>query len=346
MDDAPQVEVIASDPGRATRAPSDVLRLAIGLGGLLVTTIIGARFGETTTAFAADLLRGLDRLPDWFVEAIAVVGQVVAVVVVASGAVLAVRSRSVAMLLGMVGAAAGAGLLAAGLTAWVDARAERVTELDPIALAGRTGTTSAVTLAALVAVVAAVAPWASRRWRRLAWAGIVASALTLFTTRPVAFDIPLAVLAGWVAGTAAVVLTGSPSHRPTGTAIAAGMAAVGVPLARLEQVSLDARGSTPYLGVAADGRKLFVKALGADERSADLLFRAYRRIQPRDLGDEKAFSSLRRAVEHEALVALTARELGVRTPRVVAFAAVDPHGFALAYEAIPGRSLDRLSVGR
>ncbi len=55
---------------------------------------------------------------------------------------------------------------------------------------------------------------------------------------------------------------------------------------------------------ARDGTALFVKALGDDERSADVMFRVYRRLQPRDLGDEKAFSTLRRAVEHEALVAL------------------------------------------
>jgi undecaprenyl-diphosphatase len=117
---------------------------------------------------------------------------------------------------------------------------------------------------------------------------------------------------------------------------------VGVPLTRLEQASLDARGSTPYFGTAADGSALFVKALGDDERSADLLFRAYRRIQLHDLGDEKAFSTLRRAVEHEALVALFARTVGVRTPAVVAVATAEPNGYVLAYDAIAGRSLDRL----
>jgi glycosyltransferase 2 family protein len=135
---------------------------------------------------------------------------------------------------------------------------------------------------------------------------------------------------------------GGPNRRPSGRAIAAGLAEVGVPLSRLEQASLDARGSTPYFGTARDGRKLFVKALGEDQRSADLLFRLYRRALPRDLGDEKPFSTLRRAVEHEALVSLSASGLGVRTPRVVALATVEPNGFVLAYEAVDGRSLDRL----
>ena len=103
-------------------------------------------------------------------------------------------------------------------------------------------------------------------------------------------------------------------------------------------------GSTPYFGGPATSTRLFVKALGRDERSADLLFRLYRRLQPRDLGDEKPFSTLRRTVEHEALVSLTARDLGVRTPRLVAFATAAPDGFVLAYEAVDGRSLDRVAV--
>jgi glycosyltransferase 2 family protein len=161
----------------------------------------------------------------------------------------------------------------------------------------------------------------------------------------VSFDTVLALLSGWVAGAAVVVTLGAPSRRPKGAAIATGLAEVGVPLARLEQASLDARGSTPFFGTGVDGSALFVKALGEDERDADLLFRAYRRLQPRDLGDEKAFSTLRRAVEHEALVALFARDVGVRTPRVVALAAAEPNGYVLAYEAIAGRSLDRLDPG-
>jgi undecaprenyl-diphosphatase len=115
-----------------------------------------------------------------------------------------------------------------------------------------------------------------------------------------------------------------------------------VPLAKLEQANLDARGSTVYFADSADGRKLFVKALGDDERSADVMFRLYRRVQPHDFGDEKAFSSLRRAVEHEALVAFAARDIGVSTPRVVAFTRAEPNGFVLAYDAIDGKSLDRV----
>lgn len=130
---------------------------------------------------------------------------------------------------------------------------------------------------------------------------------------------------------------------PTAAGIAAGLGAVGLALRRIDPASVDARGSTPYFAVTDHGEHLFVKALGQDERSADLLFRLYRWAARHDLGDERPFSSLRRAVEHEALVALAARDLGIRTPRLRAVATAEPASFVLAYDAVDGRSLDRVT---
>ena len=81
-----------------------------------------------------------------------------------------------------------------------------------------------------------------------------------------------------------------------------------------DRASVDARGSAPYFATMADGGQLFVKVLGEAERAADLMFRAYRFLRLKDVGDDRPFSSLRRTVEHEALVSLVARDIGVRTP--------------------------------
>ena len=124
---------------------------------------------------------------------------------------------------------------------------------------------------------------------------------------PISFDTLRGVLVGWVVGAAVLVVFGGPSRRPTGASIAAGLAAVGVPLAAPRSRRASTRAARRRTSATAtDGGKLFVKALGDDERSADLLFRLYRCDPPRDLGDERPFSSLRRAVEHEAFVALAA----------------------------------------
>lgn len=338
------VEIVASSPERVTQAPSDVLRMAVAVVALLVTTLLGVLFGESLVAFVADLLRGFDRLPTWFLTVLAVGAQIVGLVLFSVGLAAVIRSRAWHVLIAAIVAALAAGLVTAGLRELVGDPGAQVADAETIAAIGGGGSWSAGAVAALVAVVTASAPWVPRSWRRIGWALTMAVAVVHFVESPVALDTLLAILAGWATGAAVIVFLGGPSQRPTGEGIARGLAAVGQPLAKLEQASLDARGSTPYFATAADGSKLFVKALGADERSADLLFRIYRRLQPRDLGDEKADASLRRAVEHEALVSLMASQMGVRTPRVAAFASTDdPPGFVLAYDAIAGRSLDRLA---
>jgi undecaprenyl-diphosphatase len=114
----------------------------------------------------------------------------------------------------------------------------------------------------------------------------------------------------------------------------------GIPVAEMHPASVDARGSVPYFATLDDGSRVFAKVLGADQRAADLLFRLYRMVHLRNVGDERPFSSLRRTVEHEALVALQARDVGVRTPRLRCVAPVGTDSFLLCYDIIDGSSLD------
>jgi undecaprenyl-diphosphatase len=328
------------------RAPSDVLRAVVAVAALLVTVVVGWLFDDALVGFAADLLRGLDALPVWFVTLVVAAGQALALVLGVAALVVAVRRRSWFLLGSAAVASVAAVVLVALLRPLADDTEGALTRPDEsYTLLAPDEVPSAAALAALAAVVTVTSPWVARRWRRAGWALVLLATVVRFVGAPVSFDTLLAVLAGWAAGAVTVAALGAPSRRPTRDAIARGLAAVGVSLAELEPAAVDARGSTPYFGATVDGTRLFVKTLGDDERSADLLFRLYRRVQPADLGDERPFSTLRRAVEHEALVAMAAGAAGVRTPRLVAFAAAEPNGFTLAYEAVAGRSLDRVDPG-
>ena len=322
-----------------------LLRLAVAVVLLAVLLVVQAVFGDTLVTFATELLRGLDALPHWIVHTVVVATRVLAIVVLGGGLVVTLWHARLRMLLTVVAA----GLLALGLAVLLDTfspdSGEAVVDVDnnlvgPLTAAGFP---SAAGVAVVTAVLTAAAPWLSRRWRRIGWllvAGVIRDPVPV-----VARVVRLAPQRVGRLGRrrrGARRSWGDRDGVPSGEALAEGLAAVGVPLARLEQASVDARGSTPYFGTGADGRPLFVKALGEDQRSADLLFRVYRWLNRRELGDERPFSSLRRGVEHEALVALAARDVGIRTPRLVAFATADPKAFVLAYEAIEGRSLDRL----
>ncbi len=79
---------------------------------------------------------------------------------------------------------------------------------------------------------------------------------------------------------------------------------------------------------------------GGQERAADLLFRVYRFFRLKNVGDDRPFSSLRRTVEHEAFIALMARDIGVRTPRLRGVVDVGEDSMLLAYEMIDGSSID------
>jgi glycosyltransferase 2 family protein len=325
------------------RSPSDVLRAVVAAVVLLAVLVLQALFGDTLVEFSSDLLRGLDALPQWIVEAIIVGTRVLASVLLLGGIVVAVARGRWRMLLTTTAGAAIAAILVA-LTGLLDTPSGS-TSLTPSRSLGAIDGSEFPTVAGIAliaAIITAAAPWLSRRWRRLGWLLVLGLVVTRFATAPVSFDTLRAVLDGWLGGALALVALGAPARKPTQDAVADGLRGVGVDLAELKPASVDARGSTPYFGVDTNGRSLFVKVLGSDERSADLLFRMYRGILPRHLGDERPFSSLRRAVEHEALVALAATSFGVHTPTVVGFAAVEPNGFVLVYEGIAGRSLDRV----
>ena len=328
------------------RSPADVVRVVTAAAALLALLLLEWIFGDTLVAFGTELLRGLDALPQWIVNVVIVGTRVLAVVMLGGGLLWAVSRHRWSMLARVVAA----GLLATVLVTLIDqlvdvsdGAAPVFVDIDALIL-DDASFPSALGIGAVAAVLTAAAPWLSRRWRRAGWTMLVGLMVTRFVATPVSFDSLEAAIVGWLCGAGVLVILGAPSRRPTSDSISSGLAAVGLPVEQLDRAGVDARGSTPYFGVTADGERLFVKALGEDERSADMLFRLYRRIAPRDFGDEKPFSTLRRAVEHEALVALAARDLGVRTPRLRAFTTAHPNGYVVAYDAIEGKSLDRLDA--
>jgi len=324
------------------KSPADVLRLAVGVALLLALWIVAALFGDTLVGFSSDLLRGFDALPDWLVRTLIAVVRVIALVTLVAGVVVTAVRNGGRMVL-TVALAIGVSVALAILLEDVphipgsDAPVDLREGLGPLTEAGFPTVGG---IAAMAAAVSAAAPWLSRRWRRLGWVAVVGMVLARFLTEPLSFDSVKPALIGWTVGTATLVIFGAPTRRPSVDGIKAGLARSGLGLESLKAASVDARGSTPYFGASTDGTRYFVKALGDDQRSADLLFRAYRGLQRKELGDERPFSSLRRAVEHEAFIALAARDLGVLTPRVAAFATAEPNAYVLAYEAVEGRSLD------
>jgi hypothetical protein len=158
-------------------------------------------------------------------------------------------------------------------------------------------------------------------------------------------ELLLALATGITVGAAVLVAFGVPDRRIGPAGIAAVLRDAGLPVESVRPAEVEARGSRPFAAVTADGRMLFVKALGSDQRDADLLYRAYRAVRLRNVGDTWPAASLFHAVEHQALVELMAERAGVSAPGVDRVVRAGD-AVLLVKPWADGCSLDRLSAGQ
>ena len=128
--------------------------------------------------------------------------------------------------------------------------------------------------------------------------------------------------------------------------IAAALRSAGLAVVSAEPANVRTKGSRPFTAVTGDGHRLFIKALGSDQRDADLLYRAYRFARLRDVGDTWPATSAIRAVEHQALVGVMAERAGVRVPRVERVIKADDGTALLVMEQVDGQSLGQLPAER
>ena len=304
-------------PSSRYRHPGDVIRLIISvlvLAGTLTAVVVAHRRllgpGAAAVTWLGSDLAG--RLLTGLLQ--------VAFVVVAAGVVAAALwHRRFRLLGGLIAGAAAAGAMLAGILYLVgDQHPPAVT-----AAAGRGSWLASAAfpgpalLAAAAAVTVAAAPWLSRPWRRAAWITLgAAAAARLITGTVLPAELILAFAAGVTVGAGVLVAFGVPDRRIGPDGIAAALRSAGLPVTSVEPAHIQAKGSRKFVAVTGDGRRLFIKALGADHRDADLLYRAYRFARLRNVGDTWPAASVIRAVEHQALIGLIAERADVRVPRV------------------------------
>jgi len=201
-------------------------------------------------------------------------------------------------------------------------------------------------IAGLAAVAVAAEPWLSRPWRRTAWAALlVIAAARVITGGLSPPDLVLAVAAGVAVGAGLLVVFGVPDRRMDVAGVAAALRAGGVPTREVTVASATAKGSRPFRVVTEDGRALFVKVYGSDQRDADLLYRTYRAIRLRGVGDTRPAASLFKAVEHEALVAVMAERARVAVPHVGQLIKAGDGSVLLTMELVAGQPLDEIPDG-
>lgn len=340
--DGRDVSVIEPDKAAWERSPGDALRVIVALLGTLAAFVAFDFARNTAVGLEEDVAESLRAVPHFVLLtgfALFSLGLIVTPLVVL---IIVIRQRNWRLIglyfLTTAVASVTFDLLNGFIAARVPAPPHPPAALPTAVTIDLWEPSSFATLAAALTVSG---PWISRRWRRVGWTLLLLSVpLRILVGIDVPSGILFAIAGGWLIGSIVVLAFGSPARNPGADDVVRGLDTAGVHLVELHRASVDARGSTPYFGRDADGRAYFVKVLGIDQRNADLMFRVYRWLRLEHVGDERPFSSLRRTVEHEALVSVMAERATVRTPTLTAAVELADGSMALVYQRIAGRSLD------
>ncbi len=330
-------------PSSRYRHPGDVIRLISGgilLACALTASAVASRWllgpaasvvGGLGSGTASRVLTGLVQ-----VACVAAAALVVAATL---------RHRRFRLLGGLAIGVAAAAVAAAGIFYWVggqhpDALAANLARDSWLASAAFPGPEL---IAGAAAVTVAASPWMSRAWRRAAWLTLlVVVAARVITGTVLPMELVLALATGVTVGAAVLVVFGVPDRRMGPGEIAEALRSAGVPVASVSPAGVETKGSRPFAAVAADGRRLFIKALGSDQRDADLLYRAYRAVRLRNVGDMRPAASLFQAVEHQALVGVMAERAGVHVPSVDRVIRAGDDTALLVMQWADGSSLEQL----
>jgi glycosyltransferase 2 family protein len=334
-------------PSSRYRHPGDVIRLIAGSILLLVSLVAAkaahrwllgpdAAVGGITFGPASDVLTGIVQ---------------VAFVAAAALAVAATLwRRRLRLLLGLAaGAAVAAGVAAAILLLLVGAPhpAALTDNLAHGSWLASAAFPDPLLIAGAVAVIVAASPWLSRPWRRAAWLTLLLVVVVRLVTGTVLpMELLLAVATGLTVGAAVLVVFGVPDRRMGPDEIAEALRSAGLPAESVWPADVVSKGSRPFAAAGPDGQRWFIKALGTDQRDADLLYRAYRAVRLRNVGDTRPALSLFGAVEHQALVGVMAERAGVIVPGVRRVIKAGADTALLVMDWVDGTSLEQLPAGQ
>lgn len=325
------------------RHPADLARLitaglVLGLVLLLTAVEPGA-----LTDLSDDLLGAVRRLPSSARELIAGTLQVVAVALPIVGVAWAAIRRSWRPLGEALAALVVAAVTMALITDWLDRAAPPQVSATAASDAWLTGQAfpSAAYLAALSAVVTAVSPLLHRRWRRTLWLLVgFAAFLRMTTAAAVPVNVAIAVLLGVIAGSAVLLALGAPARRLDAETVLRALARAGLSLGDLAALPSDGR--PVFVGRRPDGPPVHVSFVGRDERDADLLYRAWRRLRVKGIEDQMAEVRPVAQVRYEALATFVAARSGAAVPGVVAVGETPDDDGLLALDLVEGTALVEL----
>ncbi|MGW1670071.1 lysylphosphatidylglycerol synthase domain-containing protein [Streptomyces sp. NPDC002324] len=339
-------------PARVHR-PSDLMRLSVGILGIVLLLAIAAFAHGTTSGLEQDINKGTGQAPDLLIKLAGLGSSIAILLVPVAFAIERLIKRDGLRIADGVLAA----VLAHGVTLatdlWVaraapDSIQEALTQPSPGDIHALTDPVHGY-LAPVIAYMTAVGMSRRPRWRAVLWIVLLLDAFSMLVTGyTTPFSIILTVLIGWTVAYGTLYAVGSPNVRPTGRTLMAGLRRVGfkpVSAAREEipdTVEGGDRGRR-YFVTLEDGPPLDVTVVDREQQAQGFFYRVWRRLTLRGITTRRSLQSLRQALEQEALLAYAAIAAGANAPKLIATSELGPDAVMLVYEHTGGRTLDSLA---
>lgn len=330
---------------RRLRRPWDLFRLVLVLLGSAAVFTTAYFATATTSGIDKDISGGITKIPGWLLsiaEVIGVLGILGLPIAVAVDLLLRRRGRQLLEALGAMVLT----LFLVSLLIWLINKNPGTDGRVLIALTGRNQPSEVPPLNAIISGLVAFTT-VTRLVERPRWgiiSTIVIAAVSLaniVSAGMTATAVVLSLLIGWALGLLVRYALGTPTTRPTGTAVAAALDGAGYPLTVL-RARHETEGGRRYSATTARGQRLEVLVLDRDLEGSGLIPAAWRQLRIREETGTTAFS-MRRRLDRAALQSYASKHAGAPVPDLVAVAEVGPDAALLAFERVDGRTF--ASVG-
>lgn len=190
-------------------------------------------------------------------------------------------------------------------------------------------------IAMLAAVLTVSGPWLPARWRRWWWALLLAFVpIHLVVSAVVPARSLLGLAVGWFVGALVVLVSGTPALEVPLDGVVRALSRRGYLVSALKVVRPAGRGPL-VLSATADGPDAVVELYGPHQRSGGVLRQFWRKLRLRGTETAPLQTSMRRMVEHRALMTIAVGDLGIANTAPVAVSLLD-RGWTL-YAHVPPR---------
>ncbi|RDI63050.1 lysylphosphatidylglycerol synthase transmembrane domain-containing protein [Nocardia pseudobrasiliensis] len=179
-------------------------------------------------------------------------------------------------------------------------------------------------IAMLTAMLTVASPWLPASWRRWWWALLGAFVpLHLFVSLVVPSRAMFGLAMGWLVGAVIVLLVGTPALEVPLDAAVRVLAVRGYTVTGFTVIRPAGPGPLLLSAEAGPHHQLVVEMYGQNQRSWGMLRQLRRWLTFRSSERPAAFASMRRAVEHRALMGIAIGDLGLASNKPLTVAALD-----------------------